>query len=144
MTGFVVLGVSGKLLWCELLKHWRVGGSVKEGTNSGTWLLSTVTLHICLEVQKVCGAKVYILLKDSQQGWVATSHDSPCIVQRPASTMSHLLPEFPGFDICLCTLNLGKSWLFNKEDDFGPNTQLLFHVSLDGQGVFCSGKDEAT
>lgn len=139
MAGWVFLGGSGKLCVGRKLRQGRAGGLLKEGTDR-----SSVTLHICLEVQKVCGAKVYILLKGSQLGWAATPHDSPCIVQRSASTMGYLLPEFPGFDTCLFTLNLGKSWHFKKEDDLVQKTQPLFCVSLDGQGVVpCSGKDEA-
>lgn len=96
MTGWVFLGGSGKLgVGWGGLRQGRAGGLLKEGTDR-----SSVTLHICLEVQKVCGAKVYIPLKGSQQGWAATPHDSPCIVQRSASTMGYLLPEFPGFDTC--------------------------------------------
>lgn len=61
----MVLGGSGKLCVCVggELRQGRAGGLLKEGTDR-----SSVTLHICLEVQKLCEAKVYILLKGSQRG----------------------------------------------------------------------------
>lgn len=69
--GHVRLGGSGWLWkavggrgWGGELRQGRAGGLLKEGTDR-----SPVTLHICLEVQKVCGGQGIHTTERFSGGW---------------------------------------------------------------------------